>query len=102
MLLVLACWRYEGAMARIVFAQGYFDSIDQITSRRLEGRLLDLLDLIAAVPTFGSRKVRGLLERRFGKGCMTAGLSSFLLVFEYVDEADTVYVYGVVRQRSIR
>ena len=89
-------------MARVIFTQSYFDTIGQITSTRLQNRLLDLLGLISEVPTFGSRIVRDSLKRRFGKGCMTADLSPFLLVFEYVGESDTVYVYGIVHQRAIR
>ena len=96
-------WKPSGAsMARLVFADGYFDTIAQITSKRLRQRLLKLLDLMQGVPTFGSRNVRGWLRERFGESCMTADLSPFLLVFEYDAEADVVYVYGVVHQRSVR
>ena len=99
---VPACSLRGGVMAKIVFTKSYFDTIGQITSKRLQDRLLNLLDLIEEVPTFGSRKVRGSLRQRFGEGCMTAYLAPFLLVFEYSEESDTVYVYGIVHQRSVK
>lgn len=89
-------------MAELVFADSYFETVGQITSRRLQDRLLDLLSLMSEVPTFGSRKVRGSLKDRFGDCCMTADLSPFLLVFEYDEEHDVVYVYGIVHQRAVK
>ena len=98
-----AGWSASGApMAKLVFAESYFETIGQITSRRLRERLLHLLELMQDVPTFGSRKVRGSLKKRFGENCMTADLSPFLLVFEYDEPADVVNVYGVVHQRGVR
>ena len=88
-------------MAKLIFAESYFETITQITSPKLQDRLLDLLVLMQNVPTFGSRKVRDSLRSRFGDGCMTADLSPFLLVLEYDKEQDAVYVYGIVHQRSI-
>ena len=89
-------------MAELVFADSYFEAVGQITSRQLQDRLLDLLGLMREVPTFGSRKVRGSLKERFGDNCMTADLSPFLVVFEYDEEQDIVFVYGIVHQRSVR
>ena len=88
-------------MAKLVFAERYFDTVGQITSRKLQDRLLSLLALMEEVPTFGSCKVRDSLKDQFGESCMTADLSPFLLVFEYDEAADTVYVYGIVHQRSV-
>jgi len=102
MQVVHACWQHGAAMSKIVFTESYFDTILQITSKRVQNRLLDLLDLLQEVPTFGSRKVRESLRQRFGESCMTADLSPFLLVFEYKEGVDTVYVYGIVHQRSVR
>ena len=45
-------------MARLVFAESYFDSILEITSAKLQNRLEHLLELMEEIPTFGSRKVR--------------------------------------------
>lgn len=89
-------------MARLVFAESYFDSITEIVSARLQSRLEHLLELMEEVPTFGSRKVRDSLKDEFGPNCMTADLSPFELVFEYDTETDTVYVYGIRHQRRIR
>lgn len=89
-------------MAELVLTESYFETIAQIESPKLQDRLLALLELLGEVPTFGSRKVRGWLRERFGDTCMTADLSPFLLVFEYIEEDDTVFVYGVVHQREIR
>ena len=89
-------------MPKLVFAESYFEAVGQITSKRLQQRLIHLLELMQDVPTFGSRKVRGSLKERFGDACMVADLSPFLLVFEYDEENDTVNVYGVVHQRAIQ
>lgn len=98
---VPACSLNGVGMAELVFADSYFETVGDITSPRLQDRLLDLLSLMQDVPTFGSRNVRGSLRDRFGDNCMTADLSPFLLVFEYAPDDDVVYVYGVVHQRAV-
>lgn len=89
-------------MAELIFAESYFETIAQIESPKLQDRLLSLLELLSEVPTFGSRKVRGWLRERFGETCMTADLSPFLFVFEYIEKDGIVFVYGIVHQREIR
>lgn len=89
-------------MAELEFAESYFDTVEQITSKRLRQRLLKLLEIMQDAPTFGSRKVRDSLKERFGGNCMTADLSPFLLVFEYFEDDDIVRVYGIVHQRSVK
>ena len=88
-------------MADIDFAESYFDTVGQITSRRLQKRLLDLLELIQDVPTLGSHNIHSSLKDKFGNNCMAADISPFLLVFEYLEADDLVRVYGIVHQRSV-
>lgn len=89
-------------MTKLVFAESYFETVGQLTSRRLQDRLERLLELMQDVPTFGSTNVRDSLKQEFGPYCMTADLSPFDLVFEYDPETDIANVYGIVHQRSIR
>ena len=88
-------------MTRIRFATDCQKTFGHITSRRLQDRLDELLDLIVEVPTIGSKLVRDSLKEEFGENCLKADLAPFLLIYEYDEGEDIVRVYGIVHRRSV-
>lgn len=89
-------------MTKLRFATDCEDSFKQLTSKRLQDRLGHLLDLVAEVPTFGSRLVRDSIKEEFGDNCLKADLNPFFLLYEYDEVADIVHVYGIVHSHSVQ
>ncbi len=89
-------------MATLYAAEGFFESVAQITSPQLQDQLINLVSLIEAVPTIGSALNRDSVKEDFGGNCLTAQLRPFLLVYEYDEKEDAVMLYRLIHQRQVK
>lgn len=90
-------------MARLVFAEPFFDELAQ-TSEAVEEEVWRKLALVRDFPGVGSALVEPSLRRAFGGSCLKVVARGYDVLYERVGEGDdeVVHVLGIVSQRRVR
>lgn len=89
-------------MARMVYTEGFLEDASYVYSPRVQENLASALAAIEAFPRIGSQSIPTSIKERFGDGVLKVVVKPFDLVYEYLEEADTVVVYGLVPFRAAR
>lgn len=89
-------------VARLLFSNQFLDDAATIWSPRVNEHLHGVLRMIERFPESGSACRRASITDQFGPGVRTCAISPFDLVYRYDRESDTVYLYGLVNQKTAR
>ena len=89
-------------MARLLFSEQFLDDAATVRSPRVKERLHGVLHMIERFPESGSAYRRASITDQFGPGVRTCAISPSDLVYRYDRESDTVYLYGLVNQKTAR
>lgn len=93
-------WRRGGIVARLVLAERFVDDLDEVWSPRVYDRVRRMLSMIEQFPESGSRSLPRSVEREFGRTVRKCVAGPFDILYDYDVDVDTVYVLGLVAQRS--
>ena len=89
-------------MARMIYTEGFLDDAACVYSPKVQADLENALAAIEAFPRIGSADVPSSIREQFGDGVLKAIVKPFDLIYEYLEEADSVVVYGLVPFRAAR
>lgn len=89
-------------MARLLFSEQFLDDAATVWSPRVNEHLHSVLRMIERFPESGSACRRASIVDRFGPDVRTCALSPFDLVYRYDRESDTVYLHGLINQKTAR
>lgn len=87
-------------MAKLVFAEQFVEDLDTVWSPRVYEHVQRVLTMIGQFPESGSRSLPLSIEREFGDTVRKCAVGPFDVLYDYDVAADTVYVLGLVAQRS--
>lgn len=88
-------------MARVLFSLAFLDDAEMVYSHRLKKRLESVLSMIESFPDSGTRIKSKFLASKYGDEARVCNIEPFYLVYSYDREADTVYIHGLIPQRSV-
>lgn len=88
-------------MARVLFSLAFLDDVETVYSQRLRKHLESVLSMIETFPYSGSRVKSESLASKYGNETLFCTIAPFYLVYSYDREADTVYIHGLIPQRSV-
>ena len=89
-------------MARLVYTEGFVDDAARIELPRKREKLFRHVAMLADFPKAGSPNVAASVVDEFGGGIRKLALRPFLLVYEYREAEDAVYLLGLVHQKRAR
>ena len=89
-------------MARLLFSNQFLDDAATVRSPRANEHLHGVLRMIERFPESGPARRRASAIDRLGPDVRTCAISPFDLVYRYDRESDTVYLYGLVNQKTAR
>jgi hypothetical protein len=82
------------------YSERFAEDLAEVTSSRIEKRILQVLDDIESFAEFGSRNVPASIRDRFGNGVRKVAVAPFDLVYTYFPQEDLVRVEALVHQRA--
>lgn len=86
-------------MPRVELTQRFVDDASGIWSDRVFDRVYRMVKGLGTFPLIGSTDVPRSITREFGEGVRKCVVPPFDLVYEYDEQSDVVYVYGLVPVR---
>jgi hypothetical protein len=87
---------------RLEYSERFASDLAEVTSPRLEGRILKALDNVEAFGGFGSPLVPKSIAQGFGPGVRKVAIGPFDLIYTHVPEKDLVLVEALVPGRAFR
>ena len=89
-------------MPRLIYSERFADDLANVTSPKVEARILATLDNIEAFANFGSRNVPASIREEFGDGVRKVVVGPFDLVYTMIEGTETVQIEALVHQRAAR
>ena len=89
-------------MPRLRVYTNFLDKRNEVKSTRDRARIDKMLRTIEQMPGVGSALVAASLRDRYGPSVLKALVSPYLIVYEYDQTNDIVYVYDLITGRSVR
>lgn len=88
-------------MSRIHYAEGFFDDLIQVTSRRIEDRIFHNIDLLPTIPILGSTNLPPSIAAIYGNEVRKLPVGPFDVIYKILDNGDFL-VLGLMHQRAAR
>lgn len=87
-------------MPKILISEGFKCDLLKIETDRMFEAVLGALDLLETIPAAGSRNVPVSIRHRHGNAVRKLVVGPFDVIYRYDEEADVVYVAGLLHQRE--
>lgn len=87
-------------MAKLLIADSFLDSLAEL-DEPTEQAVWSKLELVSAVPGCGSSLASDSLRRTYGPACLKVAVKTYVVLYDYDEHADEVYVFGIVPQRRV-
>lgn len=87
-------------MAEVRITEGFERDLQIVTSQRVLGDILHVVELLPLAPSLGSADVPESIARMFGDGVRKIPVNPFDVVTQYHEAEDAVDVLGLVHQKS--
>lgn len=87
-------------MPRLEYSECFADDLAQVTSSKVEARILEDMDSIERFGEFGSSMVPESVKREFGEGVRKVAVNPFDLVYTLYPELDIARIEALVHQRA--
>lgn len=88
-------------MARIVPTEGFVDDLAQVWSCRVTAYIRESLEALQTFPRLGAADLPKGIKRTYGDSVRRLSVPPFDLIYEFDEEADSVYVYALVPCRRM-
>ncbi|MEI3376959.1 MAG: hypothetical protein V8R08_03880 [Coriobacteriales bacterium] len=89
-------------MPRLEFSNRFADDLAAIETKKLEQRILNIVDSIELFGGFGSSQVPVSITEEFGDGVRFVAVNPFDLIYTWYPEKDLVHIEALIHQRSAR
>lgn len=87
-------------MSEVRVANRFRDDLDLVETNKLLLDILNIVDLLAVVPSMGSTDVPAAIAAEFGEGVHKIPVGPFDIVTIHHPDQDMVEVAGLVHQRA--
>ena len=88
-------------MPRLEYSERFASDLAEVTSERVEARVLTALDNIEAFGDFGSPVVPSSLTERFGNGIRKVAIAPFDLLYTHYPSQDLARIEAFVYARRV-
>ncbi len=86
----------------MIYTEGFLEDVANVYSPRVQENLASVLSAVETFPRIGSQSIPASIKERFGERVLKVVVEPFDLIYEYLEEADAVVVYGLVPFRAAR
>ncbi|HIW75639.1 MULTISPECIES: type II toxin-antitoxin system RelE/ParE family toxin [Gordonibacter] len=87
-------------MPELIYTEGFVADVAQIRFESKRNEIKRRVDLLSGFPELGSPNLPRSLVEQYGDTVRKLVVSPFLIVYEYHEDEDTVYLLGLIHQRS--
>ena len=87
-------------MADLVFTEGFINDMTKVELSTKRVEIMRTIDLLSSFPDMGSRNLPASIRERFGANIRKLVVRPFLVIYEYNQETDAVYIYGLDHHRE--
>ncbi|MBQ9020958.1 MAG: type II toxin-antitoxin system RelE/ParE family toxin [Eggerthellaceae bacterium] len=87
-------------MAELVFDAGFFDDLQQVELASKQDEILDTIELLLTIPEMGSKRLPASIVQEFGPQVRKLVVKPFLVIYELMDNGETIYVHGLLHARN--
>lgn len=87
-------------MSELIYTEGFIADIAQIRFESKRNEIKRHVDLLSGFPELGASTLPRPLVEQHGTTVRKLVVSPFLIVYEYREEEDVVYLLGLIYQRS--
>lgn len=87
-------------MLRLEYSERFANDLAQVTSSKVEARILENLDNIEHFGEFGSSMVPESIKREFGEEVRKLAVNPFDLVYTLYPELDLARIEALIHQRA--
>lgn len=89
-------------MPKLEYSERFAADLAQVTSAKVEKRVLAALDSIEAFGGYGSRNVPDSIRRSFGDGIRKVVVDPFDLVYTYYPDEDLIHIHALVHRKAAK
>lgn len=89
-------------MVRIIYTDAFIEDMLGVKLASKRDEILGKVDLLSDFPDLGSANVPKSIRQEYGSSIRKLVVSPFDIVYEYDQDAQAVYVLGLVHQRAAR
>ncbi len=89
-------------MARLVYTEGFADDVARVELTRTREEIFRHVAMLADFPKAGSSNVATSVIDEFGSDIRKLAVRPFLIVYEYREAENVVYLLGLVHQKRAR
>lgn len=86
-------------MAEVLYADGFFEEMAQVETKRVRDNILDATELLAVMPQMGSTNLPRSISQKYGADVRKLVVSPFLVLYKSLP-GDKVLVLGVMHNRA--
>lgn len=87
-------------MAEVVYTEQFASDLALVELDSKVDEILSLTDLLEEIPELGSKNLPASIRRSYGESVRKLVVDPFDIVYEYDQDAEAVYVLGIVHQRA--
>lgn len=89
-------------MAEIVYTENFIEGMLSVQLESKREEIFAAVELLASNPEIGSRIIRPVIEKQFGKDIHKLVVHPFDVFYRYVPGKDIVIVEGLLHQRRVK
>ena len=86
-------------MAEVLYAEGFFEEMAQVETKRVRDNILDATELLAVIPQMGSTNLPRSISEKHGTDVRKLVVSPFLVLYKLLP-GDKVLVLGIMHNRA--
>lgn len=87
-------------MSELIYTDGFVADVAQIPFESERDEIKRHVDLLSGFPELGPSTLPRPLVEQYGGTVRKLVVSPFLIVYEYHEDEDAVYLLGLIHQRS--
>ena len=87
-------------MARLRYSELFLENASTIQSHDKRVEIRHRVELLQTFPEMGSQDVSRFIKNSFGKHVRKLTIKPFVVVYEYKEKTDEVWMLGLIHQRA--
>lgn len=87
-------------MAELIYTEGFITDMIKVEQATKRAEIMRTVDLLSSFPELGSSNMPLSIRERFETKIRKLAVNPFLVIYEYDQQNDAVYIYGLDHQRE--
>ncbi len=87
-------------MPSLIYTEGFADDMAQVELASKRQEIFRHTDLLSEFPELGSRNLPRSIVQTYGDSVRKLAVKPFLIIYEYREDEDIVYILGLDHQRA--